>query len=153
MPSDSDSGAPDVPEPDAVYGPEYYETHCGPIPCGEASPVWQEHNERVADAIVLTLTPRRVFDAGCSEGLLVAALVDRNVDADGRDISSYAITQVRQDIRSHCSVGSIVPPGPPAQRQAAPPPGPTERERQCRRERPPSLIRRHALPSARSGDC
>ena len=112
MASKSDPLPPDALEPDVAYGPEYYERHCGPIPCSEASPAWREHNERVAEAIVRGLTPRRVFDAGCSEGLLVAALVDRNVDAEGRDISSYAISQVREDVRSHCSVGSIADPIP-----------------------------------------
>jgi hypothetical protein len=38
MLSDNDSRSTDVPEPDAVYGPEYYETHCGPIPCARIHP-------------------------------------------------------------------------------------------------------------------
>lgn len=110
MPTRGESIRPGAPDPGAAYGPGYYESHCGPIPCSDSSPVWREHNERVAEAIVRGLAPRRVFDAGCSEGLLVSALVDRNVDADGRDISTYAIGQVRDDVRSHCSVGSIADP-------------------------------------------
>ncbi|MGH7723748.1 MAG: methyltransferase domain-containing protein [Candidatus Dormibacteria bacterium] len=97
-------------DPDVVYGAEYYHSHCGSIPYTPESPVWLEFYNRVADEIVRTLSPARVFDAGCAVGFLVAALRDRNVEAYGRDISRFAISQARGDISEYCSVGSITAP-------------------------------------------
>ena len=38
---------------------------------------------------------------------LVAALRDRGVEAYGVDISEYAISKVREDIKPYCCVGSL----------------------------------------------
>jgi 2-polyprenyl-3-methyl-5-hydroxy-6-metoxy-1,4-benzoquinol methylase len=103
----TDAGAT---SPDALYGAEYYHSHCGDEPYTADSAVWQEFYGRIADEIVRSLTPQRVFDAGCAVGFLVAALWDRNVEAHGRDISSYAISEVRADVREYCAVGSITDP-------------------------------------------
>src|SRR5262249_18466340 len=56
---------------------------------------------------IRSFAPRSVFDAGCAHGFLVEALWDRGVEARGRDISTFAISQVRADVRSFCEVGSI----------------------------------------------
>jgi SAM-dependent methyltransferase len=69
-----------------------------------------EFYDRVAGEIVRSLAPRRVFDAGCAIGFLVEALWDRGVEAHGRDISPYAISQVRADMRPYCAEGSIADP-------------------------------------------
>lgn len=61
----------------------------------------------VAKHIVEDLHPRTVLDAGCAMGYLVAALRDCGVEAYGIDISEYAISKVREDIRSYCVVGSL----------------------------------------------
>jgi SAM-dependent methyltransferase len=65
---------------------------------------------KIADELVRTFRPRRVFDAGCALGFLVEALWDRGVTAYGRDISEYAIANTRPDIRKYCSVGTLVEP-------------------------------------------
>jgi len=77
-------------------------------------PVSYEQDERirnflagVADRIVQGLQPKSVLDAGCAMGLLVAALRDRGVDAHGVDISDYAISRVREDVRPFCKVASL----------------------------------------------
>lgn len=103
----ADIGAAD---PGELYGADYYHSHCGDDPYSLDSPAWLSFYGAIADEIVRSLTPRRVFDAGCAVGFLVAALWDRNVDAYGRDISSYAISQARADVREYCSVGSIADP-------------------------------------------
>ncbi|MHB8533608.1 MAG: class I SAM-dependent methyltransferase, partial [Solirubrobacteraceae bacterium] len=97
-------------DPQSQYDADYYHSHCGDVPYSSDSPVWQAFYQPIADEIVRSLGPRRVFDAGCAVGFLVAALWDRNVEAHGRDISEFAISQVRADVRGYCSVGSIADP-------------------------------------------
>lgn len=93
-----------------AYSEDYYSSHCGPIPYDRAQPEWASFFGGVADKIVKLLRPRRVFDAGCAHGFLVEALWDRGVQAWGRDISSFAISQARSDIKSFVSQGSISEP-------------------------------------------
>ncbi|MDQ2960134.1 MAG: methyltransferase domain-containing protein [Candidatus Dormibacteraeota bacterium] len=105
--TNTQSGAADANDP---YGPEYYHSHCGLLPYTADSQHWLQFYGHAADEIVRSLTPKRVFDAGCALGFLVAALWDRNIEAYGRDISEFAISEVRSDVRSYCSVGSIADP-------------------------------------------
>ena len=96
--------------PADLFNEEYYRAHCGPVPYSRESPVFMNFFSIIADYLVRTLSPRTVMDAGCAIGLLVEALRDRGVDAWGVDISPYAISQVRSDIRSYCSVASLSEP-------------------------------------------
>jgi hypothetical protein len=96
--------------PADLFNEEYFKSHCGPVPYSRESPVFVTFFAIIADYLVRTLGPRTVMDAGCAMGLLVEALRDRGVDAWGIDISPYAISQVRRDIRSYCSVGSLSEP-------------------------------------------
>jgi SAM-dependent methyltransferase len=66
----------------------------------------------IADRIVADLAPARVLDAGCAMGLLVRALRDRGVEADGIDVSEYAISKVPAQVAPYCRVGSIADPFP-----------------------------------------
>ncbi|MBV8574034.1 MAG: methyltransferase domain-containing protein, partial [Acetobacteraceae bacterium] len=93
----------------ALYGPDYYASHCGSIPYGRTD-YWLRVFGGVADALIRSFAPRRVFDAGCAMGFLVESLWDRGVEACGRDISAWAISQVRADVRPWCEVGSIADP-------------------------------------------
>lgn len=85
----------------------YYFTHgCGtPYRRDEH---WTRFFGGIADHIISTIQPRRVLDAGCALGLLVEALRDRGVDAEGIDLSSYAIANVHEPIKPFCRHGSIV---------------------------------------------
>lgn len=94
-----------------VYNAEYYHNDFGPIPYEEAEH-WTKFFGGVADRIVKDLAPKTVLDAGCAMGYLVAALRDRGVEAYGLDISEYAISMVREDIRPYCFVGSLTAPLP-----------------------------------------
>lgn len=89
-----------------IYNEEYYHNGCGPIPYEEPEH-WVQFFGMIADRIVADLNPKTVLDAGCAMGYLVAALRDRGVEAYGVDISDYAISMVREDIKPYCKVGSL----------------------------------------------
>ena len=95
------------------YDEEYFEHHCSR---GEAPPYrkgeshWEQFFGGVADNLVRSLAPETAFDAGCAIGFMVEALWDRGVETHGRDISSFAIDEVRPDVRPYCAVGSVTEP-------------------------------------------
>ncbi len=89
-----------------LYGPEYYHSHCG-LPYSREYPEWLEFFGRAADQIISSLHPRTAVDLGCAQGFLVESLRDRGVDAYGVDISEYAISQVRDDVKPFCRVASV----------------------------------------------
>lgn len=92
------------------YFDKYYFSHgCGATAYG-STPEWQQKFASIADAIVAELAPQRVLDAGCAMGMLVAALRARAVEAYGIDISEYAISQVPEEARPYCRLGSITEP-------------------------------------------
>lgn len=93
----------------AAFDASYYQHGCGAVPYGR-EPAWLEFFAGVAEQLVQRIGPRTVLDAGCAMGLLVEALRDRQVAAEGVDISEYAIGQVRADIRPYCRVGSVLEP-------------------------------------------
>jgi SAM-dependent methyltransferase len=71
---------------------------------------WRGFSQRIADAIVQGLGPRKVFDAGCGSGFLAEMLWDRGVETRGRDISEQAMAEMRPDVRCWCELGSITDP-------------------------------------------
>lgn len=70
------------------------------------NPHWLGFFGHVADVIVDRLKPQTALDVGCAKGFLVECLRDRGVEAFGLDVSAYAISQVRPDIKHYCWVGS-----------------------------------------------
>ena len=92
-----------------LYGAEYYASRCGPV-VYERNEHWLTFFGGVADALVRSFMPRRVFDAGCALGFLVESLWDRGVETHGRDISEFAVSRIRMDVRPFCQVGSIADP-------------------------------------------
>jgi len=93
-----------------VFDSQYYATSCGSQPYDHSLPYWGVFFGRIADELIRSFRPQRVFDAGCAHGFLVEAFWDRGVEAWGRDISSFANSDVRPDMRPYCSVGSIADP-------------------------------------------
>jgi SAM-dependent methyltransferase len=95
--------------PVAEYGPDYY-THYygreGPSTYSRENPAWLTFFGYVADEVVKQLGPRTALDVGCAKGFLVECLRDRGVEACGFDISDYAISEVRSDVKPYCWVGS-----------------------------------------------
>ena len=86
------------------YGASYDKTG---IPYSRHEAHWVEFFSALAEAIVTTLAPATVLDAGCATGMLVEALRARGVEAGGIDISEWAIGQVPENLRAFCRVGSI----------------------------------------------
>jgi GT2 family glycosyltransferase len=66
----------------------------------------------IADRIISDIGPQTVLDAGCALGFLVESLRQRGVDAYGIDVSSYAIENVSESVRSYCRLGSVADPLP-----------------------------------------
>jgi len=73
---------------------------------------WLSFFAAIAERIVQDMQPRSVLDVGCAKGFLVEALRDRGVEAFGLDVSEYAISECREDIRPYCWVGSALDPFP-----------------------------------------
>ena len=104
-------------ESSSSYGPLYFSHYFdAQSKSGERAYERSEHWMRffgsIADHIFSDINPRTVLDAGCAMGFLVEALRDRGVDASGIDISEYAISQVRADIKPYCRQGSVTDPLP-----------------------------------------
>lgn len=119
----AEPGAPAGPEPAPaevppeqqpdLYGELYYEncltlpTEAAPAPYRWGEPVWEGFFGRVAEEVVDRFHPRTVLDAGCAIGFLVKALRDCGVEAEGLDSSAWAISQVPEEARPYCRVGSV----------------------------------------------
>lgn len=88
----------------SVYNEDYYKSHCGDN--YDRGNGWEEIFARQAERIVKEINPKTVLDVGCAAGYLVEGLRDRGVDARGIDVSSYAISKVREDIKPFCFVQS-----------------------------------------------
>lgn len=88
-----------------LFNEEYYKNCCGSLAYTDSH--FMKFFEMIADRIVEDIHPKTVLDAGCAMGYLVAALRDRGVEAWGVDISDYAISNVRDDIKPYCLVGSL----------------------------------------------
>ena len=97
-----------------IYDQQYYEhtiARDSAVPYTDAG-FWGANFAEMAKRIVQTFHPKTVLDAGCALGYLVAALRDLGVEAYGIDISEYAISRVREDIRPFCVMGSLTDPLP-----------------------------------------
>ncbi|MBM1175080.1 glycosyltransferase [Microvirga arabica] len=90
------------------YDEECFQSHCG-IPY-ERNSHWLACFAEIADELIRSLRPQRVLDAGCAWGFLVEALRDRGIEAWGIDISPYAISNVRPDIKPCCKRASLIEP-------------------------------------------
>ncbi|HKQ08331.1 MAG TPA: class I SAM-dependent methyltransferase, partial [Blastocatellia bacterium] len=92
------------------YDAYYYAHGCGePY---QRSEKWLRFFRSVAERVVTGFQPSTVLDAGCAMGFLVEALRDKGIFAYGIDLSEYAISQVREDIRPFCRTGSLTEPLP-----------------------------------------
>lgn len=100
----------------AAYDRHYFAHYCDASKTGklayERNQHWIGFFGAIADHIVSDIKPHTVLDAGCAMGFLVEALRDRGVEAYGIDVSEYAISQVREDIKPYCRQGSVTDPLP-----------------------------------------
>jgi SAM-dependent methyltransferase len=92
------------------FGEFYYRNCCGqPYERNEA---WLTFFGTIADRIVADVNPRTVLDAGCAIGLLVETLRARGVEAEGIDLSSWAIAHASEAAKPFVREGSITAPFP-----------------------------------------
>ncbi|HVC05726.1 MAG TPA: methyltransferase domain-containing protein [Candidatus Acidoferrales bacterium] len=91
----------------ADYGEGYYANYAAGDVVYERNAHWQGFFGSIADRLIADFAPKTALDAGCAIGLLVEALRDRGVDAEGIDFSEFAIARARVDIRPHLTIGSI----------------------------------------------
>jgi len=94
-----------------TYDEHYYQTGFGGSHYGREQK-WLRYFGDVATHLVADLSPKTALDVGCALGMLVESLRDRGVDADGIDISTFAVSHARTDIREHLFEGSILDPFP-----------------------------------------
>ena len=71
---------------------------------------WRAFFLSLADRIVGVVNPRTVLDVGTARGLLVQALVSKDVDASGIDISEHAILTAHEDVRDRLRVAGATEP-------------------------------------------
>jgi SAM-dependent methyltransferase len=94
------------------YSSTYYnDAHLG----GYDNYTWDNERWRsfflvIADRIVGIANPRTALDVGCARGLLVQALAERGVEAQGVDISEHAIASAHEDVRDRLRVASATKP-------------------------------------------
>lgn len=86
------------------YNENYYKSHCGE--CYQRGHGWEEIFAGQAELIKRDLNPQTTLDVGCAAGYLVEGLRDLGVEAYGMDISEYALSTVRDDIKPYCWVQS-----------------------------------------------
>jgi 2-polyprenyl-3-methyl-5-hydroxy-6-metoxy-1,4-benzoquinol methylase len=101
-------------DPASLYDKEYYSNGCdldGYAEYGRHEP-WLSFFRNAARTIVRKYAPRTAVDVGCAYGLLVEALNDEGVDTYGYDISPFAISNARPDMRDRLKVHSILDPIP-----------------------------------------
>jgi 2-polyprenyl-3-methyl-5-hydroxy-6-metoxy-1,4-benzoquinol methylase len=97
-------------DPGKLYDADYYSHGCtvdDKHAYGRHEP-WLTFFGAVAGRLVRLYQPRTVADVGCAFGLLVEALCDRGVDAYGFDISPYAVSNAREDMKDRLRVHSIL---------------------------------------------
>lgn len=89
----------------SYYNEKYYLSGCGKDYNDRT--YWASVFQKVAQNIVELYRPVTYLDVGCAYGYLVEALHDLGVKAYGVDVSSYAISKVREDIRPYCFVANV----------------------------------------------
>ena len=92
------------------YGADYYGHYAAAGVSYERNEFWLDFFGKIADRLIEDFHPKTALDAGCAIGVLVEALRDRGVDAEGVDFSEFAISNSREDIRPFLRVGSITEP-------------------------------------------
>src|SRR5512139_1330812 len=90
------------------YDAAYHDFYGGVGPYRGEGTAWPDFFGRVADQIIRRLRPRNTLEIGCAMGFLVEALRDRGVESHGVDVSEWAVSQVRSDIKPHCAVKNVV---------------------------------------------
>lgn len=90
------------------YNAEYYISHCGKN--YERNNGWEEVFDHIAKCITSELEVHTAMDVGCASGYLVESFHKFGVVAEGIDISEYALSCVKEDMKNVCYRQSITEP-------------------------------------------
>lgn len=101
-------------DPAQIYDSTYYKEgyEAGSEHCYGRQEPWLSFFKNIAQEIDNRFKPKSVADVGCAFGLLSEALLDREIDVRGFDVSPYAISQARADVAERLSVHNILEPIP-----------------------------------------
>ncbi len=97
-------------DPAGFYDEYYFSVACGRP--HKRDKEWLDFFNGISDRTIEDNEPKIVLGAGCAMGFLVETLRKRGVEAYGVDISEFAISQVHDDIKASCWVGSVTDPLP-----------------------------------------
>lgn len=97
-----------IPGSGQTYDDAYFQTHCG-LPYERSTP-WLQFFGTIAENVVQQFSPKTALDAGCAIGILVEALRNYGVDAEGFDISEYAVSQVPEYLKPYIKIDNILNP-------------------------------------------
>ena len=61
---------------------------------------WRDFFMSVADRAIALTNPTSVLDVGCATGMLVQAFLTHGVEAEGIDVSEYAVSHAHADVSS-----------------------------------------------------
>ncbi|MCR5500025.1 MAG: methyltransferase domain-containing protein [Acetatifactor sp.] len=90
------------------YNAEYYSSHCGKN--YERNNGWEEVFDHIAKCITSGLEIHTAMDVGCATGYLVESFHKFGVAAEGIDISEYALSCVKEEMKDFCYRQSITEP-------------------------------------------
>ena len=93
------------------YNKEYYVSYCDrehKLPYTLSDNHWNKYFNNLSDDIITQLNPQSVMDVGCAKGFLVTLLRDKGKNAYGIEVSEYALSNVRADIKKYCKLISIL---------------------------------------------
>ena len=71
---------------------------------------WRDFFMSVADRAIALTNPSSVLDVGCATGMLVQAFVTHGVEAEGIDVSEYAVSHAHADVSGRLRVASATEP-------------------------------------------
>jgi glycosyltransferase involved in cell wall biosynthesis len=69
---------------------------------------WFSYFDTLSDEIINNFNPQKTIDVGCAKGFLVEMLRDKGIEAYGIEVSKYALSTIRSDIKQYCKNISIL---------------------------------------------
>ena len=95
-----------------IYDKDYYSVWTKEGESYEESKSLIDFFDMVAERLIVDFQPKTVIEFGCAMGYLVSALRGKGVEAYGIDVSEYAISRVKDEIKPYCRAMSALEPLP-----------------------------------------
>jgi cyclopropane fatty-acyl-phospholipid synthase-like methyltransferase len=88
---------------ESYYDRDYFEGGSKAYQAYERDTLWTV----LPEIIVKEFNPKKVFEIGPAYGFLMEGLMDKGVEIKGIEISAWAHSRMREDIRTHCFLGDV----------------------------------------------